>query len=301
MRSRAATAALMSVLTSSLFMPARGANPDFQQIEAQVRAGKTVFDTTCSAGSCHGTGGVGGRGPALNRSLAETVIRDTVLNGQPGTPMPAFKDILDTATLAEVIAYVSSLSSGGQLPTSVVVIQGPRSKAVSEPARSAAMPWVASNISNKPVLIDSGYGVPAAGAIIFFDASKLTSCHTCHSYAGAGGPIGSDLAGTDKTPVEICSAFSNARSASPSYPAIRLTMITGSSRVGIEREENGALVRYYDVSSLPPVLRTVPKSDVKSTEALKGIGIYDHTKLPYTKQDRLNVCAFLGKAAGGKP
>ena len=293
-----ACAGLTVLSTSSFFISASADNENQKQIDAQIQAGKVVFDSTCSAGSCHGGGGIGGRAPALTHAIPQDLITDTVLNGRPGTPMPAFKGILDSAILAQVIAYVSSLTSGGRQPTSVVVIPGSPSNASSGPVQSKTMPWLESNASVDPVGIGSEQGIPSAGAARFFDATKLTSCHTCHSYAGAGGPIGRDLASTDKTPLEICQVISNPKSASPGYAAVRITLISGSSSVGIEREENEEVLRYYDVSSLPPILRTLRRSAVKDVKPLTGTGIYDHTTLPYTKQDRLNLCAFLGKARG---
>jgi mono/diheme cytochrome c family protein len=294
-----ACAALAALSTSSLFISAPADTEEIQkQIDAQVRAGKIVFESTCSAGSCHGAGGIGGRAPALTQAIPQDLITNTVLNGRPGTPMPAFKGILDSAVLAQVIAYVCSLSSAGRQPASIVVIRGSPSNASSGPVQSKTMPWLASNASVNPVAIDSEQGIPAAGAALFFDATKLTSCHACHSYAGAGGPIGRDLASTDKTAVEICHVISNRKSASPEYAAVRITLVDGSSSVGIEREENEEILRYYDVSSLPPILRTLRKAAVKDVKPLTGIGIYDHTTLPYTKQDRLSLCAFLGKARG---
>ncbi len=83
--------------------------------------------------------------------------------------------------------------------------------------------------------------------------------------------------------------------ASVGYPAIRITMIGGSTDVGIKSEENNDTLSYYDVSAPLPILRNVLKSEVENVEPLTGSGIYDHTALPYGRQDQLNVCAFLGK------
>ncbi len=283
-------AALLVLSTGLLFTTAKAADQDQQQIDAQLRAGKVIFDSTCSTAACHGTNGVGGRGPALNHRLAENIILDAVLNGRPGTPMPHFKDVLDIEKRTQVIAYVSSLSSAGRLPRPSLA------SAVASPiGQPEPMPWIASNASSNRVVIDSEYGDPAAGAVLFFDATKLTSCHSCHSYARAGGPIGVDLRSIDKTPLEVCRTISEPKMASVGYPAIRITMIGGSTDVGIKSEENNDTLSYYDVSAPLPILRNVLKSEVENVEPLTGSGIYDHTALPYGRQDQLNVCAFLGK------
>ena len=76
-------------------------------------------------------------------------------------------------------------------------------------------------------------------------------------------------------------------------------MIDGSIDIGIEREESKDILSYFDVSSPLPILRSVLKSEVKNVEPLTATGLYDHTALLYARQDRLNVCAFLGKADRG--
>jgi mono/diheme cytochrome c family protein len=282
------------LLSGYLSVPARSAESNRAQINAQVAAGKAIYDTTCSA--CHGVDGVGARAPTLNHSLAETVIRDTILNGRPGTPMPVFKDVLDAGTLAQVIAYVTSLASAGQAPANLVVVDGLSSPVASSQTPRTRMPWLASNASSPRVMIGAEYGYPAAGAGVFFDPSKLTSCHTCHRYQGAGGPIGDDLASTGTTPLVICGLLSKPEATAAGYPAVAISMIDGTRILGIERDENTDTLRYFDLSSLPPVLRSVPESEINSVERLTT-GVYDHTALPISRQDRLDVCAFLGHAA----
>lgn len=51
-------------------------------------------------GSCHGMTLQGGLGPALTpqalNGKSETMLRDTILNGRSGTPMPPWKAFINT-------------------------------------------------------------------------------------------------------------------------------------------------------------------------------------------------------------
>ena len=98
-------------------------------------------------------------------------------------------------------------------------------------------------------------------------------CRNCHNYAGVGGPIGPDLATIDKIPFEIYRSITDAKMASPAYPVIALTRNDGSRKIGIKRDEDAGGVRYYDVSSTPPVSYRVPKSDIKEMISTTGPGI----------------------------
>jgi len=71
--------------------------------------GARVFASTCAA--CHGTGASAGRGPnlfdaRLLASLGDTGLHDKIVNGVPGTEMPAFKSLLSEAQIGAVIAHL---------------------------------------------------------------------------------------------------------------------------------------------------------------------------------------------------
>jgi putative heme-binding domain-containing protein len=266
-------------------------------VRTPVDAGRDIFESTCASGMCHGSGGVGARGPSLKRPLSPELIRDTVQNGRPGTPMPAFKEVFDAGAETQLLAYVTWLSSGGRSPSGAAVIQAPAESAPAAARSGPAAPWLASNVSPQPVPIGSDAGDPRAGVAIFFDATKLYSCRSCHNYSGAGGPIGPDLAKLGKPSIEIYRSISQPRYAGAAYPAIVLTLRDGARVVGIKRDDTDDAVRVYDVSSVPPVSRRVKKSEIAEVLPVTASGIYDHTALPYSKQDLLDVSVFLGKTA----
>ncbi len=252
------------------------------EVRAQVDAGKALFATSCA--NCHGAGGKGAIGPPLiDRNLSVDSLRTTVLNGRVGTPMPPFKDELDTKSLAAVIAYAEWLSSGGHLPVEPISIPVDSGSSSSHP-------------SSQPVAVGTEQGIPAHGALLFFDPTRMDACRVCHSYGDKGGPVGPDLAKSPKTPEEIYQSISRARIAAADYPAVTIRESGGATLVGIQSAETADVFVVFDLSSLPPVKRTVQKSQVAEASPVVNAGIYDHTALPFTKQDLLDLSAYLGRA-----
>ena len=271
-------------------------------VKAQVEGGKAVFEVTCATGMCHGAGGSGGRGPVLaRRQLPMDLIRNALQNGRPNTNMPAFKDVFDAETQARLVAYVVWLSSDGQAPTSLVTLAGPADPGHGAPAagppaagQAPASPWLSSTASSEPLPVGPGKGTPSKGVTVFFDATRIYSCRACHTYAGAGGPVGPDLSQLKQSPNEIFASLSKARTASAAFPGVVITLRDGSRRIGVRRDETGYAIRYFDVTSIPPVSRRVAKADIAAV-TVPGEGVYDHTTLPFSSQELRDVSAFLGK------
>jgi putative heme-binding domain-containing protein len=270
------------------------ADADADKVLAQVAAGKQLFDSTCI--TCHGSGGVGGTGPPLTkRGLPVEVIRDAVLSGRAGTPMPSFNASLSPQLQAQVIAYVWSLSSGGREPTAIVA---PPPQNLPASAQTSSAQRLVSAPSSEAIRVgDEGTGIPARGLEAFFDATRLESCRTCHSYNGKGGPMRPDLATVARQPEEIYHTLTNPNESSRAFPAIDVTMRDGSKLQGIMREENGDVLVLFDVSSLPLVIRTIPKAHIASVMPTKSRGLTDHTSLRYQKQELLDLSALLGQSA----
>ena len=259
---------------------AQGQNPA-AEVRAQVDAGKDLFATTCA--NCHGSGGKGAIGPALiDRNLSLDTLRSTILNGRVGTPMPPFKDELDAKSQAAVIAYAEWLGSGGRLPSEPVSSEGSAGSAALIP-------------SAQPIPVGMDQGTPARGASLFFDPTQISSCRACHSYRNKGGPVGPDLFESGKTAEYIYRSISRPKIASTDYPGLALDLRDGSHLVGVKVGEGSDAFILFDVSTLPPVKRTVLKSEVARASPVNGSGIYDHTALPFSKQNRLDLSAYLGK------
>jgi cytochrome c oxidase cbb3-type subunit III len=125
--------------------------------QAGLVAGRQLFATSCA--SCHGLDGRGGeRAPNILVRPEVERMRDADLSrvireGTPSQKMPAFGSSLDSAAIAEVIAYLRKLLQGT--------------------ARPAPFP-----------------GDPVAGKALYFGKA---GCADCHMINGSGGFFGADL------------------------------------------------------------------------------------------------------------
>ena len=155
-------------------------------------------------------------------------------------------------------------------------------------------------MSSTPVEIGKDQGVPESGANIFFDATRLHGCSDCHSYDKKGGPVGPDLRSLDMTPLAVFRSISQSSPVPADYPAVTLTMRDGTRVTGIRAEESPDTLRLFDVSSEPPVLRTILKADIANRSAITDVGIFDHATLGYSKAQLLDLSAFLGKTSSPK-
>jgi len=78
----------------------------------RVEAGKKLFAASC--GFCHGAEGKGAAAPGFrNRSLTAVDVTSVISNGKPGTTMPAFKNTYSQEQVADLVAYILSLSTSG--------------------------------------------------------------------------------------------------------------------------------------------------------------------------------------------
>lgn len=80
-------------------------------IEGDERRGAAVYAERCAA--CHGAEGEGLTAPALSNPVylathSDAQIRDAIARGRTGTPMMAFADQLDAATLDDLTAFLRS-------------------------------------------------------------------------------------------------------------------------------------------------------------------------------------------------
>ena len=121
---------------------------------AAIEAGERVYRQACLA--CHGAGGEGERGPALNRPLqrdSDQEIFNSIRNGVPGTAMPGFSGFPVDQTW-QLVSYVRSLRG----------------------TRSAEAPAVELT------------GDPKAGEALFFGSARCSNCHEVNGRGGIGGP-----------------------------------------------------------------------------------------------------------------
>jgi cytochrome c oxidase cbb3-type subunit 3 len=90
-------------------------------ISGDITAGKRLFASACSP--CHGEGGKGGEGPALNNRVllanaTDTYFVETIGQGRQGTGMEGFltpspaRLTLAPAEIETIVAYIRSLEGG---------------------------------------------------------------------------------------------------------------------------------------------------------------------------------------------
>jgi putative heme-binding domain-containing protein len=229
--------------------------------------GGELFAMTCQV--CHGQAGIGGVGPALRGAKFTTdFVRKVMVDGRPGTMMPGFSATMSAAEIAAITRYVVRLQSpDGPAPGGL-------------------------------------RGDPMAGEAVFFARGSARSCSVCHSVEGRGGSVGPDLMAkvARQAPRQIFQKIIVVphRSADPAYQTMRLTTRTGSILTGIKSGESADAVFFYDTSSLPPVLRTIPKADITASTRQNSSVMPNDYASRLTLQQLLDVVAFLKQAGGDR-
>jgi putative heme-binding domain-containing protein len=259
----------LSLLAAAFFLtaPTAQAAPS----AAELAQGGNLFAITCSSSFCHGDAGVGAKGPALrNRNFPPDFVRNTVLNGRSGTPMPSFKDSLNQAELEMIVAYVMSLS--------------PNNHAADTGGATPAPAAPAAPLSAKA----------QAGQAIFFDLSRPEACAACHSYREQGGPVGPDLTGIAKrTPRDIYQAMVKPTVPNADYTMVSVATADGQTATGILKAKTDAAVQIYDLSSAPPVLRSFYGAKVGPAPATPP---YTHDLTGLSKDNLAALITYLKSA-----
>ncbi len=216
--------------------------------------GEKVFSQSCATGYCHGARGAPAGAPRLaGRGFDQTYITNTVMRGLPGTAMPAFGTTLSRADLTAVIGYVARLN--GIVNPAINLGPGPGAAGPSEPALS-----------------------PEAerGRVLFFDAVRgFGRCSTCHEVNGVGIPVA--------TPISQIPADAAALHALRT-PDVRTATIAGESMPALIVSQAKTRALFYDLTSVPPVLRTVDPGTLTVTEGsawrhASVIGAYNDAEL----------------------
>jgi mono/diheme cytochrome c family protein len=196
--------------------------------------GEKVFAQSCATGYCHGAKGTPAGAPRLaGRGFDQTYITNTVMRGLPGTAMPAFGTTLSRSDLSAVVAYVSSLN--GIANASVNLGPG------------------ASGPTETPLSPES-----ERGRALFFDAVRgFGRCSTCHEVNGIGISV--------TTPIGKIPADAAALRALMT-PDLRTATVDGEAMPALIVSQGKTRALFYDLTSVPPVLRTVDPGALKLSE-----------------------------------
>jgi mono/diheme cytochrome c family protein len=194
--------------------------------------GAAVFAKSCATGYCHGLKGAAAGAPRLAaRGFDEAHISNVTSNGVPGTAMQAFASILPERDLTAVVAYVASLNG--------ITPRAGRTPAADPP---------------KPSLPPEA----ARGRALFFDSTRgLARCSTCHQVDGFGIPVAGPMAKIPGGVPELRELRT---------PHVRMATLDGESFPALIVTPGSRRTTFYDLTTPPPVLRTVDSSELRIGE-----------------------------------
>ena len=90
------------------------------------------------------------------------------------------------------------------------------------------------------------------------------------------------------------------RTGDPVYTTATLTTRVGMIITGIKAGETDDAVQFYDTSSLPPTLRTIPRKDIVSVRTNGSLPVMPNDYASrLTLQQLLDIVSFLKSTAGG--
>jgi mono/diheme cytochrome c family protein len=226
--------------------------------------GEKVFAQSCGTGYCHGARGTPAGAPRLaGRGFDQSYITSTIMRGLPGTAMPAFGATLSRADLIAVVAYVASLN--GIANPSIDLGPGPGAAGPAEPALSAEA---------------------ERGRALFFDAVRgFGRCSTCHEVNGIGIPVTTLI---EKIPTDAAALRALAT------PAIRTATVAGEAMPALIVSQGKTRALFYDLTSVPPVLRTVDPDALKVSEG----SAWRHASVTgaYNDAELASILAYLREA-----
>ena len=240
---------------------------------ALVTRGERIFAQSCSVGYCHGVAGAAGRGPRLRgRSFSKDYLYNVTRDGIPSSAMPAWKGRLKDEDIRAVVEYVASLASAGDA--------APPANPMPPGVGPASLPGF------------SGPPQAARGRSLFSDPAR-ENCAICHAVGGRGIAIGPDL-----TAVKDAAEMTARIHATESRQVLAAKLQSGEQFPALLVSQTGDQVRLYDLTSTPPVLRTLAKSQVVALSQTPAWRHADFSK-DYSGAELEDIAAYLRWAATG--
>lgn len=222
---------------------------------ASLGRGLDVFNKSCATGYCHGVKGTAGGAPRLAaRGFDDAYVSQTVRMGIPHTGMPEFGSTLERPDLLAVIAYVDSLNGVTPPPS----------------------PFAMTAARKLP---------PAAqhGRELFADQTRsFARCSTCHQADGIGIAVALPFTAVPESVASLRSVGT---------PELETLTAQGSTFPALVLNKSGAQAKFYDLTSVPPVLRTLLRSEVtfKAGSAWR----HEDTLKGYSDADLDAILTFL--------
>jgi mono/diheme cytochrome c family protein len=225
-----------------------------QSLADVLKQGEQVFAKSCATGYCHGArGGPGGAPRLAGRGFSQGFVGNTVTRGVPGTSMRSFADSLSRADLVAVVAYVATLNG---IPNPNFGVGG------GPPGAAPARPELT--------------GDAARGAQLFKEALRgFGRCSTCHEVGGFGVSVAAPVL---KVPADAAALKALAT------PNVKTATLDGESMPALVLSEGKQRTVFYDLTSAPPVERTVDPGAARFTDGSRWqhssmIGAYNDSEL----------------------
>lgn len=268
---------------------------------AVVGAGRILFARSCSVGYCHGAEGRAGGGPRLRGKPWEPgYLYRVTAEGIPRSSMPGWKEKLSQDEIWSVVAYVMSLSDPEQSgPAEVASAKAPApGESAPESGQATDLPEPLSEGGKASAGLT---GEPDKGRELFFDAADDLNCGQCHRVRGTGAMVGPDLSGlADRPAREILRDIVLPEARLSSRRALfDLTTAAGERLTVLKAGEEEQRIRFYDVTALPPVRRTLRRDQVQSLEPQPGSAMPETYGRRYTLKQLLDLVSFLKGAGPG--
>lgn len=219
------------LIAASLAVPV--ASVQSQDLEAVLAQGEQTFLVTCATGYCHAAGGAlgGGASRLAGRGFDLDYIRRVTLRGLAGTAMPGFTEVLTAQEINAIVAYVAVLNDIANPSMGGTILAGSEQTA---PELSAEA---------------------VEGRALFHESVRgFTRCATCHRVAGSGVPAANPL-------TQIPATASALRTISH-LESISTASAGGESMPALLVSEGASRTLFYDLTSAPPVLRTVNNEEL---------------------------------------
>lgn len=231
-------------------------------------SGEKVFAQSCATGYCHGARGAPAGAPRLaGRGFDQPYITNTIMRGLPGTAMPAFGTTLSRAELGAVIAYVASLNGIANATINLGPGAGPAGPA------------------ETPLSAEAG-----RGRALFFDAVRgFGRCSTCHEVNGIGIPVTTPIAN-----IPTDAAALRALATPDVGTATVASSDLGEAMPALIVSQGKTRALFYDLTSVPPVLRTVEPGTLKVAQG----SAWRHAAVigAYNDGELASILAYLREA-----
>ena len=292
----ASIAVVFLLLPESLFGQTGMLPPGLDLSDTQLIArGSALFAQNCSVGYCHGAAGKAGRGPRLRgRDWDKSYLFKVTFEGSPNSSMPGWKDRLSDTEIAAVVAYIltlSKLTSDNAEPTVSTVTAAESASVAKAPASGRELASAGGSL----------LGDPEKGRALFFDSSNEWHCSGCHKVGSAGASVGPDLNAVQLRAARdlfVDIVLPSARLA-PERPLVCITTKNGERIQAVKSEETLSHLKFFDIGSLPAVLRNLPKDQIQTLEVQNRSAMPSNYAETYTVKQLLNLIAFL--KSGGRP